>query len=84
MKQYDNAFDLIADPAHAKLLLARSTLMDTIADTIKQAGLSQVQAAKIMKVSQPRVSTLLGGRLSKFGLTSLFLMNAYLTEYVES
>lgn len=83
MKKYNNAFEIIADPAHAKLLLKRSDMMDVIVDSIKVLGLKQKEAAKIMHVTQSRVSELQRGKVSLFGLTGLFLMNAYLQEYVK-
>ena len=75
MKTYKNAFELIAEPIEASLLSAKSNLMNSIVDKIKELDISQSDAAKIMKVTQPRLSNLCKGKISKFSLGILFLMN---------
>jgi predicted XRE-type DNA-binding protein len=52
-------------------LLAKSNLAIAIHDTIKQRGLTQVQAAELMGVDQPKVSKIVRGRLSEFSTERL-------------
>lgn len=47
-------------------LLARAKLLDQVSTLIKNSGLSQQQVAKKLGISQPKVSMLVGGRLSLF------------------
>ena len=76
MKSYKNAFELITnDKSEIALLTERSRLMNAITDNVAALGLTQKEAAKIMKVTQPRVSDLFSGKISKFSLGRLFLMN---------
>ena len=76
MKSYTNSFELLTDDqAKVRLLTKKSNLMNSILDKTKLLGITQKQAAEIMKVPQPRVSQLSNGRISKFSLDMLFLMN---------
>ncbi len=76
MKSYNNAFELITnDKSEIALLTERSRLMNEITDKVKELGLTQKEAAKAMKVTQPRVSDLFNGRMSGFSLDRLFLMS---------
>lgn len=82
MKSYTNAFDLLTgDQAVVKLLTAKSSLMSSILGKIHELRINQVESAKIMKVTQPRVSDLKRGRLSKFSYDMLFLMNDRIINY---
>ena len=51
--------------------LARAALAHRIATIIEDRGLSQVEAAAIMGVNQPKVSELVRGRLEGFSLERL-------------
>ena len=62
-----NAFrDLGFVPEEAEHLRVRADLMIKIEKAIKARGLKQAEAAKIMGVTQPRVSDLLRGRIELF------------------
>jgi predicted XRE-type DNA-binding protein len=80
MKSFESAFEIIADKHKAALLLKRSGIMNSIVDKIKSRGLTQAEAAEIMGVTQPRVSNLLTGRISKFSFDMLYLMDSKITE----
>jgi predicted XRE-type DNA-binding protein len=56
-----------ADELHYK-----STLVIQISRIIKERGLSQTEAAKILGVPQPKVSDLLRGKLAGFSTDRLF------------
>jgi predicted XRE-type DNA-binding protein len=62
----------------AEHLVIRSELMIKIEKLLKGRGLTQAEAAKIMRVSQPRVSDLLRGRLDLFSTDALIDMLARL------
>jgi predicted XRE-type DNA-binding protein len=62
----------------AEHLVIRSELMIKIEKLLKGRGLTQAEAARIMRVSQPRVSDLLRGRLDLFSTDALIDMLARL------
>lgn len=51
--------------------LAKAQVAMKIHDTIKKKKLTQVKAAKILKISQPKISLLLRGYLTDFSLERL-------------
>jgi predicted XRE-type DNA-binding protein len=59
------------DPVRQDNFKLRSKLMITISETIKERGLKQQDAAKLLHISQPRVSALLQGKLDEFRLDTL-------------
>ena len=75
MKAYDNAFEIMHEPIEAKLMLEKCCLMNCILDKMEELRLNQTEAAEIMKVTQPRISNLHKGKISKFTLDLLFLMH---------
>lgn len=63
--------DLGFGPEEAQHLLVRSKLMLQIEKVLRARGLTQAAAAKIMGVSQPRVSDLLRGKVGLFSTDTL-------------
>ena len=59
------------DPVRQDNFKLRSKLMITISETIKERGLKQQDAARLLHISQPRVSALLQGKLDEFRLDTL-------------
>ena len=55
----------------AEELLAKAKLLVAIKDILKQRKLTQIRAAKVMGIDQPRVSKLLRGRLTEFSTEAL-------------
>jgi predicted XRE-type DNA-binding protein len=53
-------------------LLAKAELVQRIADIIAERKLTQVRAAKLLGVDQPKVSALLRGKLDGFSIDRLF------------
>lgn len=51
--------------------LAKAELAHKITAVIRDKGLTQVQAAKLLGVDQPKISALIRGRLSGFSLERL-------------
>ena len=66
--------DLGFPPAEARNLRLRSQMMTALRKFIEREGLTQAQAARRLKVSQPRISDLARGKISRFSLVSLVNM----------
>ncbi len=74
-KRFASVWDAIEDtPAQAENMRLRSALMMALTDHIERKGLSQSQAAKLLGVTQPRVSDLMRGKIGLFGLDMLVNM----------
>jgi predicted XRE-type DNA-binding protein len=73
-KRFANVWDAIeATPAQENMRL-RSTLMMALKDHIVRSGLSQSETAKLLGVTQPRISDLMRGKIELFGLDTLVNM----------
>ena len=66
--------DLGFSPAEARNLRIRSELITALRKFIEREGLTQADAAKRLKVSQPRISDLTRGKISRFSLDTLVNM----------
>ena len=71
---YESSGNLWADigRADAAELHARSQLMRHITEILRERKLTQVQAAALLGTTQPVVSDLMRGKLSKFSIERLF------------
>ena len=58
--------------ANADELLIKAELVRQISNLIDARDLTQIEAAKILGIDQPKVSALLNGRLSGFSTDRLF------------
>ena len=63
--------------------LAKAQLASHIRDTIKRRRLTQIQAAHLMRLDQPKVSALMNGRLAGFSSERLMRFLASLGQDVE-
>lgn len=71
-ERFENVWDALADtPAEAANLTARSDMMIQIERIVKDAGWTQVEAARQCGVTQPRINDLLRGRIENFSLDAL-------------
>jgi predicted XRE-type DNA-binding protein len=68
--------DLGFPPAEAQNLLMRSQLMTAVMDVIERRRLTQIQAAKLFGVSQPRISDLKRDKIDRFTIDALINMLA--------
>ncbi len=59
------------DPIRIENLKLRSALLIEITEKIKNQELTQEKAAKVLQMTQPRVSLLLQGKINDFRLDSL-------------
>ena len=75
--------DLGFSPEEAEHLKIRSNLMIHVQNIIRARRLKQAEAAKVLGVTQPRVSDLLRGRIDLFSTDTLIDMLAHLGGQVE-
>jgi predicted XRE-type DNA-binding protein len=74
-KRFASVWDAIEPTAaEAENMRLRSTLMMALKDHIERTGLSQATAAKLFKVTQPRVSDLMRGKIDLFSIDTLVNM----------
>lgn len=66
--------DLGFSPAESRNLRIRAQMMTALRKFIEKEGLTQAEAARQMKVSQPRISDLTRGKISRFSLDTLVNM----------
>ena len=66
--------DLDFSPAESRNLHIRSEMMTALRKFIEREGLTQADAAKRLKVSQPRILDLTRGKISRFSLDTLVNM----------
>lgn len=72
---FSNVWDAIEDtPSQAENMKLRSALMNALREHINRKGWTQAEAAQYFGVTQPRVSDLMRGKISLFGLDSLINM----------
>jgi len=67
-------FDVGFTPAEARNLRMRSEVMTALRRFIEKEGLTQAAAARRLKVTQPRISDLTQGKISRFSLDTLVNM----------
>lgn len=77
IKGSGNVFlDLGFDPAEAKVMAWRAEVMIRMEHHLKTQGWTQAEAAKRLKITQPRVSRLIKGRWQDFSLDMLLTLAA--------
>ena len=73
--RFVSVWDAIEDmPQQAASMRARSELMMELENIIKRSDMTQVQAAALFGVTQPRVSDLMRGKINLFSLDCLMDM----------
>jgi len=74
-QRFASVWDAIEDtPQQAASIRARSALMMELENVIKQSGMTQAEAATLFRVTQPRVSDLMRGKINLFSLDCLMDM----------
>jgi predicted XRE-type DNA-binding protein len=68
--------DLVFDEAEARVTALRVQLMVQLRERLKEEGYAQVEAAKRLGVTQPRVSALLKGSWKDFSVDMLLTLAA--------
>lgn len=75
MTTFNSIWDAIEDtPEQAENMKIRAELMRSIEARIKAEGWNQHQAAERFRVTQPRVSDLMRGKIEKFTIDTLVNM----------
>lgn len=83
-QRFASVWDAIEDtPEEAENMKLRSVLMTALKNHIARNEMSQVQAAKLLGVTQPRVSDLMRGKINLFGLDALVNMATAAGLYIE-
>ena len=73
--EFKSVWDAIEDdPIRVRNLKLRSELLIRISAELQRRQLTQMQAAKLLQVTQPRVCALLQGKIENFRLDSLIDM----------
>ena len=74
-KRYQSVWDAIEEqPVEAENLKVRADLMIELTKLIEAQKLTQAAAAKLLGVTQPRVSDLMRGKIDRFSVDSLIEM----------
>jgi predicted XRE-type DNA-binding protein len=68
--------DLGFDPAEAEIMQLRAQVMIQMEQFLKAQGWTQAEAAKRLKVTQPRISRLIKGKWEDFSLDMLLTLAA--------
>ena len=70
--RYSSVWDALEDtPEAAENMKIRSTLLLALQDYVSGLGVTQVEAAQQLGITQPRLNDLLQGRIDKFSLDAL-------------
>jgi predicted XRE-type DNA-binding protein len=70
-------------PEQAENMKLRSILMTALKDHLTHSEISQAQAAKLLGVTQPRVSDLMRGKINLFALDALVNMTTAAGLHIE-
>lgn len=74
-KRFSSVWDSIEDtPQQAASMRARSELLMALQIWVRTSGMIQSEAAALFGITQPRMSDLMRGKISLFGLESLLNM----------
>lgn len=74
-QRFASVWDALEDtPEEAENMKLRSVLMMALKNHIARTEMTQAQAAKLLGVTQPRVSDLMRGKINLFGLDALVNM----------
>jgi len=83
-QRFASVWDAIEDtPEEAENMKLRSVLLTALKNHLASTEMSQVQAAKLFGVTQPRISDLMRGKINLFGLDSLVNMAAAAGLHIE-
>ncbi len=76
-QRFNSVWDALEDtPQEAASMKARSSLMMALSEVIRECGMTQIEAAELFGVTQPRVSDLMRGKFNLFSLDTLMDMAA--------
>ena len=76
-RRFESVWDVIeGNPRDAANLRARSELMIALKEHLLASKMTQARAAKLLRVTQPRISDLMRGKIDLFSLETLIDMLA--------
>lgn len=76
-QRFTSVWDVLEDtPQEAASMKARSAIMMTLTEVMREQGMTQTKAAELFGVTQPRVSDLMRGRFNLLSLDTLIDMAA--------
>ena len=76
-QRFNSVWDALEDtPQEAASMKSRSSLMMALSEVIRERGMTQIEAAELFGVTQPRVSDLMRGKFNLFSLDTLMDMAA--------
>ena len=74
-RRYSNAFEAVGfPPMEAEHLRIRADLMIEVERLLATRGLTQAAAARLLHVTQPRISDLIRGKIERFSIDTLVEM----------
>jgi predicted XRE-type DNA-binding protein len=74
-QRFQSVWDAVEDtPEEAENMKLRASLMSALKAHLEHTPITQAQAAKLFGVTQSRVSDLMRGKISRFGLDDLVKM----------
>jgi predicted XRE-type DNA-binding protein len=74
-KRFSNAFEAVGfPPVEAEHLRIRADLMLAVERLLSERSLTQAEAARLLHVSQPRISDLMRGKIERFSIDTLVEM----------
>jgi predicted XRE-type DNA-binding protein len=75
LQSFNSVWDALeSDPVKAENMKLRSSLMIAINEYIEKTGLTQTEAARVLHITQPRVSALTKGKIEAFRVDTLINM----------
>ena len=74
-QRFESVWDAIEDtPGEAEAMKVRAQLLRAVQKKIRATGMSQAAAAKLLNVTQPRISDLMRGKIDLFSAEMLIDM----------
>jgi predicted XRE-type DNA-binding protein len=76
-QRFDNVWDALErTPAEAAAMTLRSRLLIAIEERVRSWNITQAEAARRLKITQPRLNDLLRGKITKFSVDTLINLAA--------
>ncbi len=71
-RRFESVWDAIeSDPREAANLRARAELMVALQEHVRRRSMTQAEAARLLDITQPRVSDLMRGKIELFSIDTL-------------
>lgn len=71
-RRFESVWEAIeSDPREAANLRARAELMIALQEHVRRRSMTQAEAARLLRITQPRVSDLMRGKIELFSIDTL-------------